>query len=249
MASRDAKLRVGLMIHEYIHACFREAVGKSERGRFELGITRGNAGAEAGRRLGLQVHKVNELVQVSMACQLLGGSLEACGQLTWTSLRLFKPFVVRGRIDRGKRSKRQREGEVPCMPSESWHIHEVARDKATELFAQCAAENANWGDVRQRVSCLRECLGLCSRQRLSGSESAGERLSCKIASTQELSCRETPSSPAGAILRLMSRNCSPRDLAELLLEIVQQSDQGVQAAELLLRELPRAMRMKQLLTA
>lgn len=54
--------------------------------------------------------------------------------------------------------------------------------------------------------------------------------------------------PANVLLNLLPRDCSPRDIAGFLVEFITEHEQRREVAELLLKELPRAVRVKELIT-
>ena len=123
---RDAMLRVGRLLHEYVLA------------RLNEGARRMHATREVAERLKIRVLQVNMLMCAEKAVELLGAG--DAGELPWSGIKEFRITVQRDREKRGRRDR--------SPGQESWV---VVVPEAAELFRRAASEGWDVLKIRHAV--------------------------------------------------------------------------------------------------
>jgi hypothetical protein len=96
--SRDAKLAIGALIHEYIVARFREAIGLSEHHRIVSGFQRSAMIQAVAVRLKIDTGRVHDYLRAHVVVKLLAAD-GGVGRLSFSAIRQFRRVIERtGRV-------------------------------------------------------------------------------------------------------------------------------------------------------
>lgn len=190
---RDAMVRAGRLLRDYVAARLREGDGLPEAGRRKAGACRGKATRDAADRLGTTNAKVNELIRVAAAADLLSGG-RPVASLSYASLRCFRAVIHRPA--RGLKCRRSLKdvGGPEASDRARWEVRPEYAGRAEALFRE--ADAGGWGE--RRVT-----------EALRGLRGAGRR-------------KDDPRDEGGRGFdpEEMARNSSPRDLADWVARVV-----------------------------
>jgi hypothetical protein len=213
-AYRDAMLEAGRLLHEFILARLREGEGLDAPERVRRGLTRRSAVRAAGAALAVSPGMVSYLVATWAAVTLLGqgGPL---GAMRHATAYAFRAFVRRAPAD-----------------GEAWSVRPEYADAAVALFRRAVAEGWGWAEAADAVGGLRRRPPANPRPRPAVARHGRNRLA-------SVAC------PDGRAVEVLSKSAalaSPGDLADMLFELLKQSEDPVFVAERLLeraRGLPK----------
>lgn len=217
-AYRNRCLDVGRTLHEFVRAHLAEGDGKSEEVRLRRGLSRQHAVAVAATKLKVTRDKVNQLIQVSQAVDLLsdGGSV---GNLSYDALRWFR-LGVRRRItcSAAGRNERRASGApagtvVEPSETESW---EVRDQRYVVLFRRAATEGWPADEVRSAVSTPRReraDVGTPEKERRRAEQGSGDAAPINLLSAVRAG---TPRDVADMILRLVAASEDPQLVSRLV---------------------------------
>lgn len=210
---RDEMLRVGQLLHDYILASAEEAGPLSFKGRLKVGACREFWTKAAATRLGASPDWINKAIRASAAVSLVLGDDPDLGSISYATVRVMGAVVVRpsGHIQRDPNYLA--DGEITFAEKETWEFHPALGEaKAKALYTRCIREG--WG--RNKASDeVREL----SRKR-GRTKKSGDVLSVS-------DCGKLPSIFG---IQEIARKASPRDLAEIILSLIDAS-QDAQAVE------------------
>lgn len=190
---RDAMVRTGRLLRDYVSLRLSEGDGLSEGARRKAGACRGKATRDAADRLGTTNDKVNELIRVAVAADLLSGGRPVVN-LTYAAVRCFRAVIYRpGSGLRCRRSLKD-VGAIESSGRARWEVRPEYAGRAEALFRE--ADAGGWGEKRVAAA-IRELRG--------------------VGGVKE-SPREEPG--RGFDPEAMARNSSPRDLADWVARVV-----------------------------
>lgn len=210
-ASRDAKLQTGKALLAYLLACRRHAdsLPEARRGPYARQMLL----ADIARALNLSCPTVNELIRTAAAVEALSAGGDV-GSLSYTSLRWFRLAIERrrGPVRRREdwRAGAIQDGLLAPSQREEWTVRD---ERFIGLFRRAVAES--WGSDRVREELRGKTKTMPTAYRFAD-EDVEERRS-------EVQLRRAVAS------------ASPRDAAELLLDVVCSSSAPLAVAEHLLR--------------
>jgi hypothetical protein len=204
---RERQLEVGSILHEFVLARLREGYTRKPDTR----TLRGDAVSCAADRLGINVWRINTLIQVWHVVQLLAEGVDL-SNLSWASLRLFRMGVCRLAYDRHDRNPDPTHREV-------WVRSEYA-GPLTRLLHLAAEEGMHHRDV---ANCVRQ---------LTGKALAKDSYSPKNDKRARKPTEES-------YLFACASVANPRDLAELITEAVSRSTDPALVTSILLSRLPK----------
>lgn len=141
---RDRMLRIGKMLHEYVLLRLKEGdlLGCVERAR--KGITRSCIVETLASRLNTGAPKINEVIRAAMGVELLSkdGNI---GDLSYSCFRYLYLIIERKYIPREQIHRRVGNvtpGAIPPSSREQWRIRPGMEQKARALFAK--AVEGSW---------------------------------------------------------------------------------------------------------
>lgn len=143
--SRDSYITVGRLLAEFVLLSLREADNMNEQDRRENSFTRERLIKVAAHRLSIYISRARELLRVAKVVELFGDP----GNLSYSSLRVFTPFVrrIKCKIARGRELK---PGEVLPSVAEQWEIcYTQGRITPVGLYRTAIANN--WDSKRIRI--------------------------------------------------------------------------------------------------
>lgn len=219
---RDIKLEVGGMVHSYIVARLREeADSLNEAERRQLGVSRNALIADAARRLSTTSREVGFLIRSYQVVELLsdGGKI---GSLSWTALLLFNKLVERvpgralrytgSRTSGKERDRRTGELKDTVLPSEKERWRIAGPTKKNVELFQRAVSEG-WDTDEVRSA-----------------------LGCKVCKERGKKLNKTTD------LAEVAETSDPKDLAEMLVSLVNLSPRRSEVVDLLLTALAGATR-------
>lgn len=192
--ARDAAIQVGNLLIEFIVARMREADGLNEQDRRERNLTREFAIELAADRLGIKLAKAHEIIRVSRVVHLFGDP----GSLSYSTLRAFVSFVTRKPcvLARGRQVK---EGETTPSNSEVWVVKPTPSGLSPQHAYQQAVEE-NWDSTKVRA---------VTRQ-----------ITAHRGRGRHPKLRESRDTTGQTSLRKIAETADPRDIADMILEMV-----------------------------
>ncbi len=199
---RDALLQVGLLLQDFLAARATEVAGLTSRMAFSLGICREKAIQEAAKRLRINRNRIYALLATAQAQRLLG-SPEGPGGLSYSAICAFR-FLVRRKPD-PKSGEFMAAGALEAFRSirEQWELKVIVGLDSRALFHQAVLEK--WPVEKIR-------LALAPYGRAKPKPSAHEEFS-------------RPSErPSIVQLRDLARTATPKDLAQIILELIRSSE-------------------------
>lgn len=249
---RSSILQAGQLLHDYILSGLREGGQLPEKQRLKVGITRGKLIKEAAIRLGVARHRVVYLIGVSQVSVLFfdGNPPE---NFTPTALKALIPFVVRNKGGDGRITHPGRPGGPPLEILETWKIRPELKAAALQMIESATREEWREPLIRRaarEISCKPYRRGKEKGERRTqptgtGTESKPEPQSSTQRRTQASSSRrareEELAAPKVDQLKSLAKAAGPRDMAEVLAEIVLESSDP----KALLEHLSRAVARKQ----
>lgn len=209
---RDGVLRVGKLICEFIVARLREGDGLPEAVRIDRGLTRTRSIWIAAERLGLKDANVNMMVNTCRVVELFGDP----GSLSLSTLRVFTVYIrhKRFKVARGRELK---EGEVLPSQTEVWEFKPTTGRDPVDLYQQAVREN--WDCVRTREVSNKEIQVKRQKGRKVG---VSQKVDTRLRDDEESSSDGVDSTSSGRLPRLktIATNADPRDLADMILEMI-----------------------------
>jgi hypothetical protein len=221
---RDAMIRVGDLLRRYVTARLREGDSLNEAGRARINLRRAACTADAAFSLATSRNKVNELMRISAAVELLAGS-GGVGGLSYTSLRYFRVAIERVPVARVRRglptpsgTGRPTGAAGGLAPSgrNVWRVRQVRGIDPAAVFHRAALEG--W-DSKTVMAELRPLTG-----RRGGM--------CKAATAD----RRIPDFVD------LARQGGPRDVADLAVEFIRASADPALVASLVAERLRQTLR-------
>lgn len=204
---RDGMVAVGRLLHRYILARLAEATGMNEAERRAASATRRHAVLAAAERLDVPMARVNQLVAVAAAVDLLSDDGD-CGRLSFAGVNAFRVLLCRGSGKPVRRSKTAPgatgrpstiAGSVDLADREQWRLKpEMDESAAVALFRRAAAEGWHSNAI------LAACRKLAGRRPQAAAHGDDDR-------------------PPSCDPFSMARAAHPRDLAEMLAQMVRAS--------------------------
>jgi hypothetical protein len=209
---RDAMLRTGKLLHDFVWGYLRQADDANEKVRKKNQYTRSEALKIAAARLGVKRADVNRFIAIAMTAELFGGG--DLGELTLAGVAFFWRFVRRQTGRRGQNGPGRRG--VPISSLETWELKPEFAIEAAKLFHLAVEEKMTWDQIREAV--LKLYVGptarKCPRRPSEAERSAIEELArvSKVAS---------PGDMAAICLQLIAANEEPWAVAQRLMVMVQ----------------------------
>ncbi len=204
-AYRDALLRVGDLLQEFLLAKAVEAAGLSSKAMVCAERCREDAVTEAATRLKAMRNRVYALVATSQAVALLSGGL-GVGQLSYSALTAFKHVVARlgalpGSKDFRRGYRRPEDTLEYRLAREVWSVKPGLGYDPRELFGRAVAEGWTTTAVRNALT--------------AAGRASGARV---LVREDHLDCPVSP-------LRLveLAKHASPKDLTEVILKLIHES--------------------------
>jgi hypothetical protein len=204
---RDASIRIGRLLIDYIIACLKETDGKPEADRISSMLTREAFMENAAERLEMKLSHAWDKVRIARVVELLGDP----GTLSSSSLRAFAVLVRRKplKVVRGRKINANRSEVLPSE-SEVWEIKPdtVGRDPR-DLYKQAVEEV--WGSVQ-----IREAIKSSIEVKRRGGSGPKRKLKPggdKVTSAHEKS--------APLSFRSLGESTNPKDLADMIDEMIQ----------------------------
>lgn len=212
---RDSMLRIGRLLHEYILQGLQEGDQLGEDQRIEQGISRRRLVERAEERLKAPRGKVNELVCAAMGVELLWGDKPLEG-MSYSCLRYLYLVIERGRLT--KEVVHRRKGEVregTRLPSdrERWQVRKGMEKEARQIFRTAIREAWTSDRFRQALVELRKGHGYEGK-----------------------TCWNQIKEPALDWMGV-ARTADPKDLVEMLLQIIRNSRHPERVTSILRRAL------------
>lgn len=141
---RDGMIAVGRRLHAYVEARLAAGSGLNEAQRRAAGATREAATRDAGARLGIPVAKVNELVRVGVAADLLAPPA-GWGAASYAFVRALRVLIHRPH--KGVPTARTLGDDgPPAADKEVWAVRPDALPWAAALVARGVSEG--WSEAR-----------------------------------------------------------------------------------------------------
>lgn len=203
-------LAVGRLLRRYVMARAREADRLPECQRLERELTRERAVEDAAARLRLPVRRCNEMLRVAGAVEVLAEDGDI-GRLSWDALRYLS--ILAERMGRVCRTKRPGEGETLPSEGEAWRPRQIAGHDPQHFFRRAVRED--WTGER-----IREAMRRVPVPRKGPSP------------------RQRPLAPL-EILRT-ARAAHPRDLAEMVLALIEANPEAAEVTRVVLSRLQRS---------
>ena len=222
---RDACIVVGGLLADFVLARLREADGLPEAQRISQNLTRERSMEDAAERLKMNTHKAHELVRVAKVVELFGPP----GELSYTSIRVFTVFVQRVKcaVARGRSTK---DDEVTPSESETWEIKETAGRAPADIYRQAVEEG--WDSLRTREECKSVEVGRRGGRRPGYGRNAQDHDDReRIDPHSNRGHSEIPS------LRSIGLTADPRDLVDMLLEVIMACPRSDELKRLLLERI------------
>ena len=198
---RDGMLEVGRLLHQFIVARISEATS-TEALRIQQGKTRKGATAAAAKKLGVEVPRINDLIVTAMAADLLSGG--ELGNLSWSEVRCFRLTICR---NRGGIARSKRDGGKPVIATETWLVRDGLEVSAPQLFHRVVEEGWKIDRVRKEIAKLVDPLKVPSAPAVHHGPYQVEEVAAKV--------------PVN--LTALARECGPKDLAGMIVEMVRNS--------------------------
>ena len=230
---RDGMVKAGRLLHEYVLARLAEGNPLAEGFRIASGFTRKAAVARAAERLEVTPAKINDMIASWAVVHLLsdGGRL---GRLTYAVIRTFRVCVRRATTGNGRKPVRRTLRRVESSaaqdvvdPSERerWIVKPEAASWAADIFREAVAKGWNADDA---CAALGEKRAMCPPSGPSGGADEDAlprpRTACQMLGH---------ANGDGKNLFAVARSSNPKDLADLLTEMIHQSTDPRAVASLL----------------
>lgn len=198
---RDSMIQVGRLLQKFVIARLREADGLNEKDRRKEGLTREASTEEAAERLQVKRAKINELIRTAATVDLLSDSGDM-GNLSYTSVRWFRLAIERKKGILRRSKSDDSEKTIEASDREKWIVKESYVDPRI-IFQTAAREGWNSEQVKIALNPFSTCKHIIQPNRY-----------------EENDCMGTPiqSNPLE-----IAKNSSPRDLAELILSMIRNS--------------------------
>lgn len=194
---RDSYLKIGGLLAEFVSIRMKEGDGLNEKDRLAKRCSRMQAVEDACAALDLGNHVINVMIGAHYANLLLSDG-KSLANLSWSSLRALTTLVERnkGKIQRS-RNQRSKGKFLTLSETDIWQVNKATTlELAKGLFARAISED--WSCVKVR----NECHWLLGR---------------KIRRPQPKS--EGPSA-APMSLKKIAQTSNPKDLADMILELI-----------------------------
>lgn len=196
---RDSRVHCGRLIREYIVQRLREVDDIPAHRR---GISRQGAIEEVCSRLGIRRHVVNELIRISAVVDLFWGKDEPLPDAVTYSMLFGFQFLICRPKGKLRRNRREEPGTINLSQREQWSIDPDYEDDARRIWKIMINQNLGRGKV---IGLIKEIKPTKERG-----------LYRKSQAMQQL--QKMP-----ADLFYVARNSSPRDLADMIMTLVEHS--------------------------
>lgn len=232
--SRDASLEVGRRLHCFVKERLREGDGLTNHTRRQRRCFRARAVECAAERLGLTRIRVSWLIGTSMAADLLSGG--NIGELGWGTISAFVRFIKRHAGSRRIWDEKINRPNGPLLSeTEEWGIRPEFADQARELFQTAVRDKWTRDETLKRLGAVHKpTRGFFSdpdttdaADKVAARQSRRPRLSAGNPTPGRANHQNPEELPADVALKLFKRriaNGSPRDVAELLFELVKEAE-------------------------
>lgn len=231
---RDALLEIGNCLQTFVRLRVQEADGMSRVQREKVGVSREVATKEAATRMQMRVPRINMLISASMTVNLLSDNGQI-GSLGHNSIVRFSQLIHR-KVGAGQ-MRPGRHG-IPFSQASEWEVKQKYDGQAQRMFRQAVEEGWGWPRVVKEVAAvIRRDTGRTAAQT---NHDKDEPLRYRSGSRGR-SCKENELPSSAEELKLLSKVAGPRDMAEVLAEIVLESSDP----KALLEHLSRAVARKQ----
>ena len=204
---RDSMLELGRVLRDYVIARAKEATGLTRKYRCKLRLTREAFIEQAAQDLRMRPWAVNELIKTAAAFDLLVPPGTDLGTISYSSLRPMGALARRPaepiRIDRDLE-----EGHLELADKEVWKVNpDVGEEKARALYAQCLRERWTYAtSLKKMKSYFRK-----------------ERKGRPPKGVSTIARTERPQKDAMDVMTAISHKASARDLADLILRMIEES--------------------------
>lgn len=215
---RDSLIYVGQRLHQYVLARLREGLGKNERDRLLVGASRQQSTLLAAKALNCHVHKIGELIRAAAVVDVFG----APGKMSYTAVEWWRLCIRRK--SRGKPMKRNRKAQsstaggkdyYPIEYAETWEVHEDCKEWASATYKLAADEGWIGRVIRDHII-----------------EKVG-RTNLDAIETARCFRHSTVLDQFNDILE----SGDPRDIAEMIVEMVNKASKSEQVKKLLKAQL------------
>jgi len=236
---RVAALEVGRLLHRFVLSYLAQGSGLTREQRMKDGITRSNAIMKASQELSIFRGQVLFYIKRSAAIDLLGMDLEVA-KLGLGVLGCFSVFVEREYFQANSQRKRHDGYKADVLKGSQWKVKEMFKDSARALFVRAVKER--WGQKQAREEC----------NKLFSSYESPQRRDCSFRKkpTQDRSAspRRLPVIPQRRDKEIeaeerkgdidhFAKVAGPGELATKCMELVEQSPESREVAQLLLARL------------
>lgn len=216
---RDAMLRVGKLIGDYVRAVLMSSVGMNIQDRIDSGKTRASATLNVSKVLGISLSKVSGMVRCYQAATVLSGGSGDVGGLSYSAIRSFA-VCVRRRVVQSSVRSRASATEEALAAAETWDVR-IGYGWAVGLFAQARTEGWTDVEVRRRLKeAGRACRVRTKSVGTSASVPSGRTVTAR--EVAEIVARRTMPTTMPDLVGVV-RNGSPRDAAEAIAQLVRES--------------------------
>lgn len=211
---RDAMVATGRLLHQFVLARLTAANGVNEAARRAMGATRERAVIEAVNALKSTRLKVAELLRIAAVVELLGDNDP--GAMSYSVLRMFTALVKRaGNAKYVSRSAK--DNGVPPSEWERWILHPHYEQWSRSLFVKARDEKWPHDEVQSAINAKKMKSANLHRARSDVVEPVRHNTLSDVAA-----------------------NATPRDLADMILSMIEQSQSPETVAEIIKRQLSSA---------
>lgn len=206
---RDAALRVGRLLSDYVIARLQEADDLPEVDRINRNLTRERSIEDAAGRLHIKVPQANMMLRIAKVVELFGDP----GELSYSTIRAFVVLIQRKKcvVARGRKTKK---GQVKPSESEQWEIKPTTGSDPLELYKRAVTEG--WDSVYTKEIITGE-VGVKRHAGRPPKAKPARRKAESVRSSRphkELVGERLPT------LTSISEKADPRDVADMILEII-----------------------------
>lgn len=209
--SRDARIQVGRLIHQYVYGRLKEFDHLNEEGRLKRGISREKILKEVCAKLGMGKDRVNAILRTAVAVDLLSESpTQDLGTVSYSTLRRIAVLAIRSTVRNSIRRGGVDSPGQPISDTERWVIKPACDSWAKGFFQEVVRDG--WDEKRVR-----------------------EYLFSKIERHRKGAPRRVPEKKIYSLRDIASG--SMRDVAESVADLVKHSDDPDALRELIFEQL------------